>query len=116
MRTEELRQKASYNGTPCIAIEVVKREDANAVQVVGRVREAMDRLRAELPGGMDLRWVKDDGAFIQSSVRSAWSNVGQGILLTAAILFLFLYNIRSTVIIAITIFKNPEVKHEHFFA
>ena len=102
MRTEELRQKATYNGRPCISIEVVKREDANAVQVVERVREAMDRLRAELPGGMELAWVKDDGAFIQSSVRSAWLNVGQGILLTAAILFLFLYNIRSTIVIGIT--------------
>ncbi len=102
MRTEELRQKATYNGQPCISIEVVKREDANAVQVVDRVRKAMDRLRAELPGGMELKWVKDDGKFIQASVDSAWSNVGQGILLTALILFLFLYNVRSTVVIAVT--------------
>jgi HAE1 family hydrophobic/amphiphilic exporter-1 len=102
MGTEELRQKATYDGKPCISIEVVKREDANAVQVVDRVRAAMDRLRAELPGGMELKWVKDDGAFIRATVDSAWSNVGQGILLTAAILFLFLYNVRSTIVIAIT--------------
>jgi HAE1 family hydrophobic/amphiphilic exporter-1 len=102
MRTEELRQKATYNGDPCIVIEVVKREDANAVQVVDRVRKAMDRLRSELPGGMQLKWIKDDGAFIRSSVNSAWSNVGQGILLTAAILFLFLYNFRSTLVVAVT--------------
>lgn len=102
MGTEELRQKATYNGRPCISIEVVKREDANAVQVVDRVREAMDRLQQELPGGMELKWVKDDGAFIRASVNSAWSNVGQGILLTAAILFLFLYNVRSTFVVAVT--------------
>lgn len=102
MRTEELRQKAAYNGQPCISIEVIKREDANAVQVVKRVRQAMDRLRADLPGGMQLQWVKDDGAFIRASVESAWSSVGQGILLTAAILFLFLYNLRSTFVIAVT--------------
>ena len=102
MGAEELRQKATYNGMPCIAIDVVKREDANAVQVVERVREAMDGLRAQLPGGMRLMWVKDDEAFIRASANSAWSNVGQGILLTAAILFLFLYNVRSTLVIAVT--------------
>ena len=102
MGTEELRQKATFNGKPCISIEVVKREDANAVQVVDRVRAAMDRLRAELPGGMELEWIKDDGTFIRATVNSAWSNVGQGILLTALILFLFLYNIRSTIVIGIT--------------
>ncbi len=102
MSTEELRQKASYNGRPGIVIEVVKRDDANAVEVVSRVRKAMDRLRSELPGGMRLEWVKDDGAFIRASVESAWSSVGQGILLTAAVLFLFLYNFRSTFVVAIT--------------
>jgi HAE1 family hydrophobic/amphiphilic exporter-1 len=102
MNTQELRQKATHNGRPCIAIEVVKKEEANAVQVVDGVRTAMDRLRRELPGGMDLVWVKDDGAFIRATADSAWSSVGQGVLLTAAVLFLFLYNLRSTFVIAIT--------------
>lgn len=102
MSTAELRQKATFNGAPCIAIEVVKREDANAVQVVDRVRAAMDGLRRELPGGMRLEWVRDDGVFIRATAASAWSSVGQGILLTAVILFLFLHNLRSTFVVAIT--------------
>jgi HAE1 family hydrophobic/amphiphilic exporter-1 len=102
MNTKELRQQATYNGSPCMAIEVIKKEDANAVQVVDGVREAMDRLRRELPGGMELVWVKDDGAFIRATAASAWNSVGQGVLLTAAVLFLFLYNLRSTFVIAIT--------------
>ncbi|MBN1361076.1 MAG: efflux RND transporter permease subunit [Sedimentisphaerales bacterium] len=102
MTTEELRQKSTIDGRPCIYIKVVKKAEANAVRVVERVRAAMDKLNDELPGGMDLVWVNDDGRFIESSVGSAWSNVGQGILLTAAILFFFLYNIRSTLVVVIT--------------
>lgn len=102
MATEELRQKATIDGRPCIYIRIVKKAEANAVRVVNRVRNAMDKLNAELPGGMELVWVNDDGRFIEANVQSAWVNVGQGILLTAAILFFFLYNIRSTLVVAIT--------------
>ncbi|MBN2137679.1 MAG: efflux RND transporter permease subunit [Sedimentisphaerales bacterium] len=102
MTTEELRQKASIDGRDCIAIKIVKKAEANAVRVVGRVREAMAKLNEGLPGGMELVWVDDDGRFIEASVESAWVNVGQGIGLTALVLFFFLYNFRSTLAIAIT--------------
>lgn len=100
--SEELRSASFLNGQPAIGIRVVKKADANAVRVVQQVREVFERLQAELPGGMQLNWVSDDGDFIQASVDSAWSNIFQGVLLTAAILFLFLYNVRSTLIVAVT--------------
>ncbi len=102
MTTEELRQMARINGRPCIYIKIVKKAEANAVRVVNRVKAAMDKLNKELPGGMELIWVTDDGRFIEASVQSAWINVGQGVLLTAAILFFFLYNIRTTLVVVIT--------------
>jgi len=102
MTTEELRQKASIDGRDCIAIKVVKKAEANAVRVVSNVRDAMAKLNRELPGGMELVWVDDDGRFIEATVESAWINVGQGIMLTAFVLFFFLYNFRSTLVIAIT--------------
>jgi HAE1 family hydrophobic/amphiphilic exporter-1 len=102
MSTEELRQAASIDGRSCVAIKVVKKADANAVRVVHRVREALDKLNEELPGGMELVWVTDDGTFTEATVNSAWINVGQGILLTAAILFVFLYNLRALLVVSIT--------------
>ncbi|TWU42469.1 efflux RND transporter permease subunit [Novipirellula artificiosorum] len=102
MATEELRQTATIDGRDCIAIKVVKKADANAVRVANAVRDAMQELNAQLPGGMDLVWVDDDGRFIEANNASAWVNVVQGILLTAAILFLFLYNVRTLFVVAIT--------------
>ncbi|TWT80092.1 Multidrug resistance protein MdtB [Planctomycetes bacterium CA13] len=102
MSTEELRQTASIDGRPCIAIKVVKKADANAVRVAHAVRDAMDDLNAQLPGGMELVWVDDDGRFIEANNQSAWVNVLQGILLTAAILFLFLYNVRTLFVVGVT--------------
>ena len=102
MTTEELRQKARVDGHPAIYIKIIKKAEGNAVRVVNRVREAMAKVNQELPGGMELVWLTDDGRFIEASVQSAWGNVGQGIILTAAILFFFLYNIRSTLVVVIT--------------
>ncbi len=102
MTTKELRQKAAVDGRSCVYIKVVKKAEANAVKVVNNVKTAVDALNKQLPGGMELVWVTDDGRFIEASVQSAWSNVGQGILLTAAILFFFLYNVRATLVVAIT--------------
>lgn len=102
MTTEELRQKANINGQACIAIKIIKKAEANAVRVVNHVKDAMRKLERELPGGMKLVWVTDDGRFIEASVQSAWINVVQGIILTALVLFFFLYNFRSTLIIAVT--------------
>ncbi|MCD4825771.1 MAG: efflux RND transporter permease subunit [Phycisphaerae bacterium] len=100
--TEERRQATFINGRPAIGIRVVKKADANTVKVVNRVREVFALLQKELPGGMELIWVIDDGDFVQASVDAAQINIFQGIGLTAAILFLFLFNIRSTLIVAIS--------------
>lgn len=102
MASEELRQSSTLDGKPCITIRVVKKSDANAVEVTRSVREGMASLQEQLPGGMELVWVTDDGKFIEATNWSAWMNVFQGIVLTALILFLFLYNLQSLIIVAIT--------------
>lgn len=102
MATEELRQAALLDGQPCVAIKVVKKADANAVRVSDAVRAGITRLNRELPGGMRIDWIEDDGTFIKATNESAWMNVFQGILLTAAILFLFLYNPRALLVVSIT--------------
>lgn len=102
MTTEELRQKANIDGRPCIYIKIKKKAEANAVRVVNGVNSAMDELIGDLPGGMELVWVNDDGRFIEASVQSAWINVAEGVLLTALVLFFFLYDIRSTIVVFIT--------------
>jgi len=102
MATGEVRKMAFIDGRPCVAIRVVKKAEANAVAVAAQVRKEMDALKRNLPGGMELVWVSDDGRFIEATSRSAWTNVAQGIVLTALVLFVFLYNFRALFVIAVT--------------
>jgi HAE1 family hydrophobic/amphiphilic exporter-1 len=106
MRTEELRQSAFVGEKPGIAIKVIKRSDANAVKVVNELKNSMTKLNEGLPGGMKLVWIADDGRFIEAMAQSAWSNIREGIILTAIILFLFLYNFRTLLVAAIAMPLN----------
>lgn len=104
MMSEEKRTRAFYNGKPAVNIKIVKKGDANAVKVVNRIRDRVNELNAGhmLPGGMHLVWFTDDGEFIGSSVEDAWGSIFLGILLTAVILFMFLHEIRSTIIVSLS--------------
>ncbi len=106
MATEELRQVSYINGEPCISIKVVKRSEANAVKVVSELKKAMAKLETSLPKGIKLQWVSDDARFIEANAESAWENIFQGVLLTAVILFMFLYNLKTLMIAAVTMPLN----------
>ncbi len=100
--SQEIRQSAFLDGKSCIYIRIVKRADANTVRVVNSVRSAVQNIKTALPTGMDLVWVNDEGSFIKATVDSTTGDIIQGIILTALILFFFLYNFRLTFIVAIT--------------
>ena len=102
MTTEELRRASFIDGRPCIGMKVVKKADANTVQVVNLVRDTVEEAKKTLPGGMELVWVSDDGAFVQASASSTSWNIVQGVILTGIVLFFFLFNFRSTMIVSIT--------------
>ena len=104
LMSREVRSKAFVNGKPAATFNIVKKGDANAIEVIKGVRRKFDEMirKGELPTGMELVWFKDSGEFIQSSVDDAWSSIISGIVLTAVLLFLFLHEPRSTFIVMIS--------------
>ena len=102
--SKEIRQEGYLGDELGVCIEIVKRSDANAVKVIDAIRQKYESLNREggLPGGMHLSWFKDTGSFIRASVADSWQSVLLGILLTAVLIFLFLHEVRPTLIISIT--------------
>lgn len=102
--SREVRSKAYINGKPAARFNIVKKGEANAIEVINGIRKRFQELidKGELPTGMELVWFHDQGAFIQSSVDDAWSSILVGIILTAVLLFLFLHEPRSTFIVMIS--------------
>ncbi|WP_332303031.1 efflux RND transporter permease subunit [Rhizobium sp. GR12] len=96
--------RALYNGQAALAIDIVKVQDANTVQVVADVRKHLTLLNAELaPQNVQLRIITDTSIPILESVTQVQTTLIEGAALAVAIVFLFLNSWRSTVITGLTL-------------
>ncbi|BCV24053.1 efflux RND transporter permease subunit [Gelria sp. Kuro-4] len=102
---EEVEDQKEYtllNGRPSIGIMIQKEAGANTVKVADQVHREMDRLSREL-SGIKYSYVFDQAKFIQRSIGNLTSNAVSGAVLAIIILYLFLRNVRSTLVIALSI-------------
>ncbi|MEW9526684.1 efflux RND transporter permease subunit [Agrobacterium radiobacter] len=100
----DAESRALYNGQTALAIDIVKVQGANTVEVATDVRKRLDALNAELaPQNVQLRIVTDSSIPIRESVSQVQTTLIEGAALAVAIVFLFLNSWRSTVITGLTL-------------
>jgi HAE1 family hydrophobic/amphiphilic exporter-1 len=90
-------------GRESVEIAVYKEGDENIVEVARRVSRELDRLRAQLPAGMEIEVLFDQSVFIAQAIREVRNNALLGGLLAILVLFIFLRDFRSTAIIGLAI-------------
>jgi len=95
---EEVREMARFNGEETVGITLQKRSDANTVKAAAEVYRVIDRLKKTLPPDVRMEIARDRSTFIKDSVADVNSNIIWGILLTAAVLFLFVHSWQGVVI------------------
>lgn len=100
---KERRDSATFTGNPAVGVIVNKRSDANTVNVAKGVYKAIGDLNEALPEGYEIGIARDTSTFIINSVSDALSNILLGILITAILLYVFLHDIRFTLIASLTI-------------
>ena len=100
---EEATRFVRINGKPGIYIEVYKQSGSNTVGVAKEVRAELEKINEELAGSFNIVPVTDESEYIQRSINNVSNTAVSGGLLAILILFVFLCNIRSTLIIAISI-------------
>jgi HAE1 family hydrophobic/amphiphilic exporter-1 len=100
-RTNFVRQK----GQPALAINCVRQAGANVLDTMAGLREVVTELNAGyLPArGLYLTQVYDETQYINASIGRVVSNLLLGSALAVAVLFFFLRNVASTLIIAVAI-------------
>ena len=89
--------------TPTVILRVQKQSGTNTVQIAERVRERLARLRQSMPADVKLVELMASSNFISEAIANVWQTALIGGLLAIAILFLFLRNIPTTLIIGISI-------------
>ena len=100
--TEDVRSTVRINGKPGLRMQVTKQSGENTVGVAQRVKAEVERINREV-NGVHLTVINDTSRFIQQSIAAVRDAVLFGAVLVVLVIFLFLRNIRSTVIICTSI-------------
>ncbi len=101
---EESRSSRFYiDGIPALSIDVQFESGSNSIQVADRVYEALPRINATLPQGVELSILTDSTTLVRSTLKEVYKSAVQGALLAILILALFLRNTKSTLIVGVSI-------------
>jgi hydrophobic/amphiphilic exporter-1 (mainly G- bacteria), HAE1 family len=100
---EEKRSIARYNGINSVSLGVQKQSGANTVEVVDKIKKELDLIRMTLPEGINLEIAADQSDYIRRSISEVQHHLIYGGIFAIFAVFLFLKNVRTTLISALAI-------------
>lgn len=104
VRSHKERTEITHvDGRESVEIAVFKEGDANTVATARRVRAALAQLPGRLPAGLQQAVLFDQSVYISQAVREVRRNALIGGLLAVLVLFVFLRDLQSTLVIGLAI-------------
>ena len=100
---EDYRTIARAGGKPCVFLGVVKQAKGNTVSVAQGIRAEIAAIKPTLPQGCDLWVAYDSSVYVEKAIKEVWNTLALAFVLVVLIIFVFLRNIRSTIIPAVAI-------------
>jgi multidrug efflux pump len=95
---EDDRSALRYKSTPALGIGIVRQSKANLIQVADRIQAALPSIQAALPPGVSITPAFDQSMFVRRSIQDAEETLLIAAALVIVIIFLFLRNLRATII------------------
>jgi len=98
------RGEGSSNAKPAVVLAIQKQPGANTLELTARIDRELDAIQKTLPEGMQIERNKVRQAdFIETAVGNVTISLRDGAILVAVILFLFLFDLRTTLISLVSI-------------
>jgi HAE1 family hydrophobic/amphiphilic exporter-1 len=91
------------NGRESVSVVVTKGSDANTLSVVAGVKERLAAMKGALPAGTETFVARDDSIVVRDALDDVNATLILGAILAMAIVFLFLHNLRGTLIVALAL-------------
>jgi multidrug efflux pump subunit AcrB len=101
--TDILTGYALVNGRRTVYIPVTKRADASTLDVVNRVKSELPRMQALVPEDIKVTFEFDQSTYVKNAIRGLVTEGALGALLTGLTVLLFLRDLRSALIVVVTI-------------
>jgi multidrug efflux pump len=100
---QDLRNAGSANGRPSVLLIVSRQPNANIIETVDRVQAIMPELRASIPAAINLQVMMERTSTIRASLFEVERTLVISVALVILVVFLFLRNLRATLIPAIAV-------------
>ncbi|MBU9244525.1 efflux RND transporter permease BpeB [Burkholderia multivorans] len=92
-----------YNGQPSAALGIQLATNANALATAKAVRAKVDELSKYFPHGLVVKYPYDTTPFVKLSIEEVVKTLLEGIVLVFLVMYLFLQNLRATIIPTIAV-------------
>jgi HAE1 family hydrophobic/amphiphilic exporter-1 len=101
--SEEKSDYSRVDGKNSVSLSIIKLSDANPVQMADGVKAAVAEMQSQLPGGVKFVLATDTSRQVRAALEDVNLSLILGALLAVLVVFLFLHNIRGTIIVSIAI-------------
>lgn len=91
------------SGQETLEIALHREGNSNTLQVAESIREELDRIRRDMSEDLRLELLTDQSQYIEAAIEEVWSAAILGGVLALIVLFFFLRDLPSTLIISLTI-------------
>ena len=97
---------SEVNGHPAAMMMINQKSGSNASSTINEIHGVLDDLGSNLPEGMEFVVLTDTNKFLNASIRSVLRTLIEAILLVIVVVYVFLQDIKSTLIPTISIFVS----------
>lgn len=95
--------RTRYNGHPAVAVAMKLATGANVIETTRGIKAELKSLSRFFPQGLQYAYADDRAPIVEKSINSVVHTLIEAIVLVVAVMFLFLQNVRSTIIPAIAV-------------
>ncbi|NQU44743.1 efflux RND transporter permease subunit [bacterium] len=92
-----------FNGSPCAILAIRQAAGANALDTADAIRGKMDEMSEFFPGGIQVVYPYDTTPFVRVAIEEVVKTLFEAIILVFLVMYLFLGNIRATLIPTIAV-------------
>ena len=95
--------ESRLNGQPSVAVAIYLAPGANAVNTAAAVNGKLQQLSTRFPEGLHFQVTYDSTTFVTDTIREVLKTLGEAFILVIVVVFLFLGNLRATLIPTIAV-------------
>ncbi|MDD6840488.1 MAG: efflux RND transporter permease subunit, partial [Spirochaetales bacterium] len=90
-------------GEDVIVVDVFKRSDGNAIKITNQINNVLEECGKETGGAIKFKMIAEDKTTVTNSLSTVIQSGVMGILIAILVIFLFLNDIRATMVIGVSI-------------